>query len=149
MSNTVCPSHKVVTYTNDVPTGRFLKDPAIIPFTEQLPEYLEIPDPPDKVGMGIVCPLPNIHGLPNPWLWVWHTGVDQWWVCDYMEVRAGQLVFRNVLFHFGADGGCTVFYFTDPIGLEKINSTDRMEFARSVIPLLNVPALSTAQPSRP
>lgn len=131
------PAHKVTTYTNDMASGRFLKDATIIPFTK-LPEYLKVTETRDhgrrEVGAGMM-----IHGPMRNKVRTLHTGlipsgIERWYVGDHPDVYAGRTCRNTVLFHFSADSRrLTVFYFT---GLEKHSIPERVRFAQQVIPWL-------------
>lgn len=135
------PAHKVVTYTNDVSTGRFLKDPTIIPFTK-LPEYLKVTETRDRdrrgVGAGMMIQGPMRNKVRTLHTGLIPTGVDRWFVGDHPDVYQGRTCRNTVLFHFSTDNRrLTVFYFT---GLEKFSIPERVRFARMVIPWLRIPS---------
>lgn len=134
------PTHKVVTYTNDVSTGRFLKDPTIIPFTK-LPEYLKVTETRDRdrrgVGADMMIQGPMRNKVRTLHTGLIPTGIERWYVGDHPDVYAGRMCRNTVLFHFSADSRrLTVFYFT---GLEKHSIPERVRFAQQVIPWLRVP----------
>ena len=134
------PAHKVATYTNDVASGRFLKDAAIIPFTK-LPEYLKVTETRDRGRREVGADM-MIHGPMRNKVRTLHsgllpTGIERWYVGDHPDVYAGRTCRNTVLFHFSADSRrLTVFYFT---GLEKHSIPERVRFAQQVIPWLRVP----------
>lgn len=137
MSYPACPSHTVVTYTNDVATGRYLKDPTIIAFTK-VPEYLKVARTWDKsrkaVGADMMIDGPTRNKVRTMHTGLIPTGVEQWFVGDHTDVYAGKTCRNTVLFNFSMDARrLTVFYFT---GLEKYSIEERVKFARSVIPFL-------------
>lgn len=134
------PAHKVATYTNDVASGRFLKDATIIPFTK-LPEYLKVTETRDRgrreVGAGMMIHGPMRNKVRTLHTGLIPTGIERWYVGDHPDVYAGRTCRNTVLFHFSADSRrLTVFYFT---GLEKHSIPERVRFAQQVIPWLRVP----------
>lgn len=134
------PTHKVVTYTNDVASGRFLKDAAIIPFTK-LPEYLKAVETRDHDRRNVGADM-MIHGPIRNKVRTLHTGliptgIERWYVGDHPDVYNGRTCRNTVLFHFSTDNRrLAVFYFT---GLEKFSIAERVRFAQQVIPWLRVP----------
>ncbi len=137
MSYPVCPSHTVVKYTNDIVTGRYLKDPTIIPFTK-VPEWLKVGRTRDKgrkaVGADMMIDGPTRNKVRTMHTGLIPTGVEQWFVGDHTDVYAGRTCRNTVVFHFSTDARTlTLFYFT---GLQKYSIEERVKFARSVIPCL-------------
>lgn len=149
MSYPVCPSHAVVTYTNDVPSGRYLKDPAIIPFAK-VPEYLKVKRTWDKARKAVGADM-IIDGPTRNKVRTFHTGliptdIEQWFVGDHADVYAGKVCRNVVVFHFTPDARrLVVFYFT---GLQKFSIPERVKFARSVIPRLRIPPAVHVTPER-
>lgn len=134
------PAHKVVTFTNDVASGRFLKDAAIIPFTK-LPEYLKVSETRDRarraVGAAMMIEGPIRNKVRTLHTGLIPTGIERWFVGDHADVYAGRKCRNTVLFNFSVDNRrLTVFYFT---GLEKYGIAERVRFAQQVIPHLRVP----------
>jgi hypothetical protein len=134
------PAHKVATYTNDVASGRFLKDATIIPFTK-LPEYLKVVETRDlgrrHVGAGMMIQGPTRNKVRTLHTGLIPTGIDRWYVGDHPDVYAGRTCRNTVLFHFTQDARrLIVYYFT---GLEKHSIPERVRFAQQVIPWLRVP----------
>ena len=134
------PTHKVATYTNDVTTGRFLKDATIIPFTK-LPEYLKVTETRDRnrrgVGADMMIQGPTRNKVRTLHTGLIPTGVDRWYVGDHPDVYGGRVCRNTVLFRFTPDARrLIVYYFT---GLEKYGIPERVKFALSVIPWLRVP----------
>ncbi|HMU13449.1 MAG TPA: hypothetical protein PKE53_05560 [Flavobacteriales bacterium] len=134
------PRHNVATYTNDVASGRFLKDPTIIPFTK-LPEYLKVTETRDRdrqrVGAGMMIEGPIRNKVRTLHTGLIPTGVERWYVGDHPDVYNGRTCRNTVLFHFSTDNRrLTVFYFT---GLEKYSIAERVKFARSFIPWMHMP----------
>ena len=133
------PAHKVATYTNDVASGRFLKDATIIPFTK-LPECLKVTETRDQgrreVGAGMMIHGPMRNKVRTLHTGLIPTGIERWYVGDHPDVYAGRTCRNTVLFHFSADSRLTVYYFT---GLEKHSIPERVRFAQQVIPWLRVP----------
>lgn len=137
MNIPVFPSHTIVTYTNDVTTGRYLKDPTIIAFTK-VPEYLKVSRTWDKsrkaVGADMMIDGPTRNKVRTMHTGLIPTGVEQWFVGDHTDVYAGRTCRNTVVFHFSTDARTlTLFYFT---GLQKYSIEERVKFARSVIPCL-------------
>lgn len=135
------PAHKVATFTNDVATGRFLKDAAIIPFTK-LPEYLKVTETRDRgrraAGAGMMIQGPTRNKVRTFHTGLIPTGIERWFVGDHPDVYAGRTCLNTVVFHFSADSRrLTVFYFT---GLQKFSIAERARFAQQVIPWLRLPA---------
>lgn len=134
------PQHRMVTYTNDVATGRYLKAPTIIPFTK-VPEWLKVTETRDR-GRRVVGAGMMIQGPVRNKIRTFHTGmiptdVENWFVGDHPDVYHGRTCRNTVVFHFSQDARTlTVFYFT---GLEKYGIAERVKFARQVIPWLLVP----------
>lgn len=147
MSYPVCPSHVVVTFTNDVASGRFLKDPTIIPFGK-VPEWLKVGRTWDKarkaVGADMMIDGPTRNKVRTFHTGLIPTGVEHWFVGDHSEIYAGRVCRNVVVFHFTLDARRLIlFYFT---GLEKYGIPERVKFARAVIPHLRVPALISVTP---
>lgn len=137
MSYPVCPSHTVVTYTNDVVTGRFLKDPTIEPFLK-MPAYLKIGrtwDPGRKaVGAVYMMDGPTVKKVKTVHAGLIPTGLEHWYVTDIPDTYAGRTCRNTVVVHIAPDARrLSVFYFT---GLQKYSIEERVKFARSVIPCL-------------
>lgn len=128
----VFPSHAVVTYTNDVATGRYLKDPTIIAFTK-VPEYLKV-DHTQSAARKAVGAEMMIDGPVRKKVRTMHTGlipagVEHWFVGDHTDVYAGRTCRNTVVFRFSADARrLTVYYFT---GYEKPSIAERVKFARA------------------
>lgn len=140
MNHPVCPSHTVVTYTNDVATGRYLKDPTIIAFTK-VPEWLKAKNTWDKArkaaGADMILDGPTRNKIRTFHTGLIPTGVEQWFVGDHAEIYAGRLCKNVVVFYFTPDARRLIlFYFT---GLEKFSIPERVKLARMVIPWLRVP----------
>lgn len=135
------PHHKVVTYTNDVAAGRYVKDPAIIPFTK-VPEWLKVTETRDRARRGVGAGM-MIQGPVRNKVRTFHTGliateVERWYVGDHPDLYNGRTCRNTVVFHFSQDARTlTLFYFT---GLEKHSIQERIRFARQVIPWLRVPS---------
>ena len=133
------PAHTVVTYTNDVESGRYLKDPAMVPFLK-MPAWVRISktwDPGRRgVGAELMADGPKkkgegLHAGLIP------TGVVGWYVTDVPDTYAGRICKNTVLFHFTPDARrLIVFFFT---GLPKHDIPERVRFALQVIPSLKVP----------
>ena len=149
MSYPVCPSHKVATYTNDMATGRYLKDPTIVPFTK-VPEYLKVKHTWDKErkakGADMMIDGPTRNKVRTFHTGLIPTGVERWFVGDHADIYAGRVCRNTVVFHFTADARRLIlFYFT---GLEKFSIAERVKFARQVIPWLQVPVTVHVEPER-
>jgi len=129
------PHYNVATYTNDVASGRFLKDPAIIAFAK-VPECLKVTETRDRdrqrVGAAMMIEGPIRNKVRTLHTGLIPTGVDRWFVGDHPDVYNGRTCRNAVLFHFSTDNRrLTVCYFT---GLEKFSIAERVKFARQVIP---------------
>ncbi len=132
------PAHTVVTYTNDVESGRYLKDPAVVPFLK-MPAYLKIGptwDPGRKaVGAVFMMDGPTVKKVKTVHAGLIPTGLEHWYVTDIPDTYAGRTFRNTVIVHITPDARrLTVFYFT---GLEKYSIEERVRFARSVIPWLH------------
>jgi hypothetical protein len=143
------PAHKVATYTNDVGSGRYLKDPAIIPFTK-VPEWLRVKRTWDhgrkEVGADMMVDGPTRNKVRTMHTGLIPTGVEHWYVGDHADIYAGKVCRNTVVFHFTPDARrLIVFYFT---GLEKFSIQERVKFAREVIPWLRVPPAYHPTPER-
>ena len=137
MNYPVCPSHTVVTYTNDVVTGRYLKDPTVVPFLK-MPAYLKISatwDPGRKaVGAVYMMDGPTVKKVKTAHAGLIPTGVEHWYVTDIPDTYAGRICRNTVVVHITPDARrLIVFYFT---GLEKHDIPERVRFALQVIPSL-------------
>lgn len=139
----IVPNHKVVTYTNNVASGRYLKDHAIISFTK-VPEYLKVTETRDNgrraVGAGMTIQGPMRNKVRTFHTGLIPTGVEQWYVGDHTDNYKGQECRNTVVFYFTKDARHLVlFYFT---GLQKFSIAERVKFAQQVIPLLRVPSFT-------
>ena len=143
------PTHKVATYTNDVASGRFLKDASIVPFTK-VPEWLRVKHSWDnarkEVGANMMLDGPTRNKVRTMHTGLIPTGVEGWYVGDHADIYAGKVCRNTVVFHFTQDARrLIVYYFT---GLEKYSITERVKFARQVIPWLRVPVAIHKTPER-
>ena len=134
------PTHRVATYTNDVSSGRYLKDPTIVPFTK-VPEWLKVGHTRDNgrkaVGAEMMIDGPTRNKVRTLHTGLIPTGVEHWYVGDHSDIYAGRVCRNTVVFHFTPDARRLIlFYFT---GLEKYSIPERVKFARQVIPWLRVP----------
>src|SRR5690606_36771984 len=147
MSYPVCPAHTVVRLTNDVPGGRYLKDPAIPPFGK-VPEWLKEKRTWDKPRKPVVGDMITDGPTRNK-ARTFHTGliatdIEQWFVGDHADVHAGKVCRNVVVLHFTPDARrLVVFYFT---GLQKFIIPERVKFARSMIPWLRIPPAAHVTP---
>ena len=135
------PAHTVVTYTNNVASGRFLKDPTIVPFTK-VPEWLKVGRTWDKarkeVGADMMLDGPTRNKVRTMHTGLIPTGVEGWYVGDHADIYGGKVCRNTVVFHFTPDARRLIlFYFT---GLEKYSIAERVKFARQVIPWLVLPS---------
>lgn len=124
------------TYTNDVESGRYLKDPVIIPCLK-LPPWIRIGktwDPGRKaVGAGMMADGPKKKG-EGLHAGLIESGIVDWYVTDIPDIYRGKVCRNTALFHFSTDRRTlTVYLFT---GYEKPSIELRVKDAREIIPHL-------------
>lgn len=103
MTHPVSPSNRVIRYTLDPGTGRYLKDPQRIAFTKA-PEYLKV----EETRMQVIRDngaSEVIHGPSKGGRWQFFTGLiptgrPGWYFGNDREERAGHKVNSLVIFQF-------------------------------------------------
>lgn len=142
------PAHTVTTYTKDIETERYVKEPTIVGTTKAA-AWVRISKTRDfarqAVGAELMAEGPTKNKVKSLHAGLIPTGLMGWYVTDIPDVYKGRTCRNTAVFHFTADARMMVIYlFT---GLEKFSIAERVKFAIQVIPNLVVPSPPVPQGS--